>query len=35
MDLRYAEETDQLRLPPLEFYICIVLKTPYNDFNTH
>lgn len=35
MDLRYVEETDPLRQALLEIYVSIVLKTPYNDFNTH
>jgi hypothetical protein len=35
MDVRYVEETDPLRQALLEIYVSIVLKTPYNDFNTH
>lgn len=35
MDLRYVEEPDPLRQALLEIYVSIVLKTPYNDFNTH
>jgi hypothetical protein len=35
MDVRYVEETDPLRQALLEIYASIVLKTPYNDFNTH
>ena len=35
MDLRYVEETDQLRQALLEIYISVVLRTPYNDFSTH
>jgi predicted GIY-YIG superfamily endonuclease len=35
MDVRYVEETDALRQALLEIYVSIVLKTPYNDFNTH
>jgi len=35
MDLRFIEETDPLRQALLEIYVSIVLKTPYNDFNTH
>jgi len=35
MDLRYVEENDPLRQALLEIYVSIVLKTPYNDFNTH
>lgn len=35
MDLRFVEVTDPLRQALLEIYVSIVLKTPYNDFNTH
>jgi hypothetical protein len=35
MDVRFVEETDPLRQALLEIYVSIVLKTPYNDFNTH
>lgn len=35
MDVRYVEETDPLRQALLEIYVSIVLKTPYNDWNTH
>jgi len=35
MDVRYVEETDPLRQALLEIYVSIVLKTPYNDFDTH
>lgn len=35
MALRYVEEPDPLRQALLEIYVSIVLKTPYNDFNTH
>jgi hypothetical protein len=35
MDLRFVEETDQLRQALLEIYAAVVLKTPYNDFGTH
>jgi hypothetical protein len=35
MDVRYVEETDPLRQALLEIYVSIVLRTPYNDFNTH
>jgi predicted GIY-YIG superfamily endonuclease len=35
MDVRYVEETDALRQALLEIYASVVLKTPYNDFNTH
>jgi predicted GIY-YIG superfamily endonuclease len=35
MDVRYVEETDPLRQALLEIYVSIVLKSPYNDFDTH
>ena len=35
MDLRWVEEPDPLRQALLEIYVAVVLKTPYNDFNTH
>jgi hypothetical protein len=35
MDLRYVEEADPLRQTLLEIYVGFVLKTPYNDFDTH
>lgn len=35
MDYRFVEEPDQMRQALLESYVCIVLATPYNDFNTH
>jgi predicted GIY-YIG superfamily endonuclease len=35
MELRYVEETDALRQALLEIYVSIVLRTPYNDFDTH
>jgi hypothetical protein len=35
MDVRYVEEKDALRQALLEIYVSIVLKTPYNDFETH
>ncbi len=35
MELRFVEEADPLRQALLEIYVSIVLKTPYNDFNTH
>ena len=35
MQVRYVEEKDPLRQALLEIYVAIVLKTPYNDFNTH
>jgi predicted GIY-YIG superfamily endonuclease len=35
MDLRFIEEVDPLRQTLLEIYVAVVLKTPYNDFDTH
>jgi hypothetical protein len=35
MELRYVEEPDPLRQALLEIYVGVVLKTPYNDFDTH
>ena len=35
MDVRYVEEADPLRQALLEIYVSVVLRTPYNDFNTH
>jgi predicted GIY-YIG superfamily endonuclease len=35
MDLRFVEELDPTRQALLEIYASVVLKTPYNDFNTH
>lgn len=35
MDVRYVEEKDALRQALLEIYVSVVLKTPYNDFETH
>ncbi len=35
MDLRFVEESDPTRQALLEIYVSVVLKTPYNDFNTH
>jgi hypothetical protein len=35
MELRFVEETDALRQTLLEIYVAVVLKTPYNDFDTH
>jgi hypothetical protein len=35
MELRFVEETDPLRQTLLEIYVGVVLKTPYNDFDTH
>ena len=35
MDYRFVEETDQIKQALLEIYCTVVLKTPYNDFDTH
>lgn len=35
MDLRFVEETDPLRQALLEIYVAVVLRTKYNDFDTH
>ena len=35
MDVRFVPETDPLRQALLEMYVSIVLKTKYNDFETH
>lgn len=35
MDFRYVEESDPTRQALLEAYCCIVLQTPYNDFENH
>lgn len=35
MEIRYVEESDCNRQALLEIYATIVLKTPYNDFDTH
>lgn len=35
MNVRFVEEADPLRQALLEMYVAIVLKTPYNDFETH
>ncbi len=35
MNVRYVEENDALRQALLEIYVSVVLKTPYNDFETH
>jgi hypothetical protein len=35
MELRFIEEDDPLRQALLEIYVAFVLKTPYNDFDTH
>jgi hypothetical protein len=35
MDLRFVEETDPTRQALLEIYASVVLRTRYNDFDTH
>lgn len=35
MNFRYVSEQDPTRQALLEAYVCIVLQTPYNDFDTH
>ncbi len=35
MDTRFVEESDPVRQALLEIYAATVLKTPYNDFDTH
>jgi hypothetical protein len=35
MELRYVIEGDPLRQALLEIYVAVVLKTRYNDFETH
>jgi len=35
MDIRYVEETDQVKQALLEIYVTVALDTPYNDFKTH
>jgi len=35
MDLRFVAENDQIKQVLLEIYCAVVLKAPYNDFNTH
>lgn len=35
MALRFVEESDPTRQALLEIYAAVVLKTPYNDFDTH
>lgn len=35
MEFRYVEEQDDTRQALLEAYCCIVLQTPYNDFENH
>lgn len=35
MELRFVEEAEPLRQTLLEIYVAVVLRTPYNDFDTH
>jgi hypothetical protein len=35
MDIRFFEESDQIRQAILEIYCSIALRTPYNQFGTH
>ncbi|MBI1804752.1 MAG: GIY-YIG nuclease family protein [Ignavibacteriae bacterium] len=35
MNVRFVEETNQLRQAILEIYAAVVLETPFNDFDTH
>lgn len=35
MSFRYVSEPNATRQALLEAYVCIVLQTPYNDFDTH
>jgi hypothetical protein len=35
MDLRFVEEADPTRQALLEIYASVVLRTKYNDFDTH
>ena len=35
MHLRFVEEPDALRQSLLEIYVAAILKTPFNDFDTH
>lgn len=35
MDIRFTEESDQVRQALLEIYIAVLLDAPYNDFKTH
>jgi hypothetical protein len=35
MEVRFVEEPDPVRQAVLEVYVAVVLKTPYNDFDTH
>ena len=35
MNLRFVEVKDPLKQALLEMYVAVVLKTDYNDFDTH
>lgn len=35
MSVRFVEEDNQLRQALLEMYVHVVLRTPFNDFDTH
>lgn len=35
MQIRFVEEPDAIRQALLEIYVAIVLRAPYNDFDTH
>jgi hypothetical protein len=35
MEVRWVQESDPTRQALLEIYVSVVLKTPYNDFDTH
>ena len=35
MDVRFVEEPDPVRQTVVEVYVAVVLRTPYNDFDTH
>lgn len=35
MDVRFLAEADPVRQAILEVYVAVVLRTPYNDFDTH
>ncbi len=35
MEVRFIEESNQLKQAVLEMYVCVALETPFNDFDTH
>jgi hypothetical protein len=35
MEIRWIQESDPTRQALLEIYVSVVLKTPFNDFDTH